>query len=265
MKKTFVSNEPKISIKYDGTGDLLILLHGIGGNKDNWDLNFSILSKHFLCVAWDTRGYGESEDYKGKLLFKDIIKDLLSIYKYFDVDKAHIIGLSMGGQIACLFYEKHPDKVQSMVLCDTHFGLGNLEKNEIDKFINSRKKPLLDGLQPKDIALPVTKSLVGDLNNEAVIKTLVNSMSKLHKESYLKTIDASMYTFHDHIFPKIEVPTLILVGEKDTLTPPSMALEIHKLIKNSKFSIVEEAGHLINIENPKAFNYKVLQFLKKFD
>ena len=42
MKKTFVSNEPKISIKYDGTGDLLILLHGIGGNKDNWDLNFSI-------------------------------------------------------------------------------------------------------------------------------------------------------------------------------------------------------------------------------
>ena len=263
MKKTFVSSNPKISIKYEGTGDLLIFLHGIGGNKDNWDLNFSILSKHFLCVAWDTRGYGESEDYKGELLFEDVINDLLSIYKYFDKKKAHIVGLSMGGQIACLFYEKHPDKVKSMVLCDTHFGLGNLEKNEIDKFINSRKKPLLEGLQPKDIALPVTKSLVGDLNNEAVIKTLVNSMSKLHKESYLKTIDASMYTFHDHIFPKIEVPTLILVGEKDTLTPPSMALEIHKLIKNSKFSIIEEAGHLINIENPKAFNYKVLYFLKK--
>ena len=90
-------------------------------------------------------------------------------------------------------------------------------------------------------------------------------MSKLHKESYLKTIDASMSTFHDHIFSKIDVPTLILVGEKDTLTPPSMALEIHKLIKNSKFSIIEEAGHLINIENPKAFNYKILKFLKEFN
>ena len=83
MKKTFVSNEPKISIKYDGKGDLLILLHGIGGNKDNWDLNFSTLSKHFLCVAWDTRGYGESEDYKGELLFEDVINDLLSIYKKY--------------------------------------------------------------------------------------------------------------------------------------------------------------------------------------
>ena len=262
MKKTFISNQPKISIQYDGTGDLLIFLHGIGGNKDNWDLSFPILSKHFLCVAWDSRGYGESEDYRGELFFDDVINDLLSIYKYFDKKKAHIIGLSMGGQIACLFYEKHPEKVKSMVLCDTHFGLGNLEKDEIDKFINSRKKPLLEGLQPKDIALPVTKSLVGNLNNEAAIEELVSSMSKLHKESYLKTIDASMYTFHDHIFPKIEVPTLILVGEKDTLTPPSMALEIHKLIKNSKFLIIEEAGHLINIENPKAFNNKILKFLK---
>ena len=263
MKKTFVSNKPKISIKHDGTGDLLIFLHGIGGNKDNWDLNFPILSKHFLCVAWDTRGYGESEDYKGELFFDDVINDLLSIYKCFDKNKAHIIGLSMGGQIACLFYEKYPEKVKSMVLCDTHFGLGNLEKDEIDKFINSRKKPLLEGLQPKDIALPVTKSLIGNLNNKPAIEELVSSMSKLHKESYLKTIDASMSTFHDHIFPKIDVPTLILVGEKDTLTPPSMAFEIHKLIKNSEFSIIEEAGHLINIENPKAFNYKTLQFLKK--
>ena len=152
-----------------------------------------------------------------------------------------------------------------MVLCDTHFGLGNLEKDEINKFINSRKKPLLEGLQPKDIALPVTKSLVGNLNNKVAIEKLVSSMSKLHKESYLKTIDTSMSTFHDHIFPKIDVPTLILVGEKDTLTPPSMALEIHKLIKNSKFSIIEEAGHLINIENPKNFNYKVLQFLKNLN
>ena len=262
MKKTFVSTEPKISIKYNGTGDLLIFLHGIGGNKDNWDLNLPVISKYYLCVAWDARGYGESEDYKGDFFFNDVINDLLSIYKYFGKKKAHIIGLSMGGQIACLFYEKHPEKVQSMVLCDTHFGLGNLEKKELNRFINSRKKPLLEGLEPKDIALTVSKSLVGNLNNKVAIEELVNSMSKLHKESYLKTIDASMSTFHEHIFQKINVPTLILVGEKDTLTPPSMALKIHDLIKNSKFSNIKEAGHLINIENPEDFNYKVLQFLK---
>jgi len=262
MKKTFVSNNPKISIKYSGIGDLLIFLHGIGGNKDNWDLNIPFLSKHFLCVAMDTRGYGDSEDYKGKLYFNHIIKDLLNIFQFFEKKKAHIIGLSMGGQIACLFYEKHPNMVLSMVLCDTHFGLGNLEKDEIEKFINSRKRPLLEGLEPKDIALSVSKSLIGNSNNKSAINQLINSMNKLHKESYLKTIDASMSTFHDHIFPKIDVPTLILVGENDKLTPPSMALKIHKLIRNSKFSIIDEAGHLTNIENPKIFNNEVLKFLK---
>ena len=149
------------------------------------------------------------------------------------------------------------------MLCDTHFGLGNLEKEEIKKFINSRKKPLLEGLQPKDIAFAVSETLVGNLNNQTAIQALVDSINALHKESYLKTIDASMSTFHDHIFKQINVSTLILVGEKDTLTPPSMALNIHKLIKNSKFSIIDEAGHLSNIENPKSFNYKVLQFLKE--
>ena len=100
------------------------------------------------------------------------------------------------------------------------------------------------------------------MNNKAAINELVKSIEKLHKDSYLKTIDASMSTFHDHIFSKIDIPTLILVGEKDKLTPPSMALKIHKLIKNSKFSIIEDAGHLINIEKPEAFNHKVLYFLK---
>ena len=263
MKKNFVSDKPKISIKYDGKGDLLIFLHGIGGNKDNWNLNLPILSKHFLSVAWDTRGYGESEDYEGELSFNEIINDLLKIYKYFDKNKAHIIGLSMGGQIACLFYEKYPYKVQSMILCNTHFGLGNLEKEEIEKFIDIRKKPLLRGLQPKDIALPVAKTLIGNLNNKAAINDLVDSMNKLHKESYLKTIDASMSTFHDHIFSKIDVPTLIIVGEKDRLTPPSMALKIKKLVKNSKFLVIDGVGHLTNIESPKIFNNNVLQFLKR--
>ena len=65
------------------------------------------------------------------------------------------------------------------------------------------------------------------------------------------------------LFSQIDIPTLVLVGENDTLTPPSMALEIHKLIKNSKLSIISDAGHLTNIENPKMFNDQVLKFLKK--
>ena len=58
-KKTFIVGPPDISIKFDGNGDLVLFLHGIGGNKNNWDKNLSYISKSFLCVACDIRGYGE--------------------------------------------------------------------------------------------------------------------------------------------------------------------------------------------------------------
>jgi 3-oxoadipate enol-lactonase len=86
-------------------------------------------------------------------------------------------------------------------------------------------------------------------------------MELLHKESYLKTIETSMRTEHRHVFKTIDVPTFIMVGELDTLTPPSMSNEIMKEIKNSRLSIIPNAGHLSNIENPKVFNQKLLEFL----
>jgi pimeloyl-ACP methyl ester carboxylesterase len=261
IKNTKVGNNPSISIDYAGQGEMIIFLHGIGGNKKNWTENLIFFSKKYLSVAWDTRGYGESEDYNGDLNFEDILDDLVKVFKYFNKDKAHIVGLSMGGQIATLFYEKYPSYVKSLILCDTHFGLSNLSPQEIEKFISLRKEPLISGKEPKDIAPIVASTLIGDVNNKSAYKQLVNSMELLHKDSYLKTIETSMRTEHRHVFKTIDVPTFIIVGELDTLTPPSMSKEIMKEIENSRLSIIPNAGHLSNIENPKVFNQKLLEFL----
>ena len=261
-KTTFISSNPKISVKFCGKGELVIFLHGIGGNKNNWDQNLTEISKSYLCVAWDNRGYGQSDDYEGSLNFNDVIEDLKKIIIYFKKSNAHIVGLSMGGQIACLFYEKYPALVKSLILCDTHFGLGNLNKNEIEKFISSRKDPLIKGKEPKDIAKNVAETLIGNQSNTFALNKLIQSISILHKQSYLKTIDASFSKTHAHIFKTINVPTLIIVGELDKLTPIKMATKIKSLIKNSKLSIIPNAGHLSNIEEPKIFNKILFNFLK---
>jgi len=256
-----IGNKPSISVDYSGQGEMVLFLHGIGGNKKNWKNNISFFSKQFLAVALDTRGYGESDDYNGELDFNDVLDDLKKVIDFFDKDKAHIVGLSMGGQIATLFYNKYPSYVKTLTLCDTHFGLSNLSPSEIEKFINLRKEPLINGKEPKDIAPIVASTLIGDVNNKSAYEQLVNSMELLHKESYLKTIETSMRTEHRHVFKTIDVPTFIMVGELDTLTPPSMSKEIMKEIKNSRLSIIPNAGHLSNIENPKVFNQKLLEFL----
>ena len=149
-----------------------------------------------------------------------------------------------------------------ITLSSNFTGLSNLSKKEIEKFINLRKEPLLNGKEPKEIAPRVASTLIGDMKNTSAYKQLINSMSLLHKDSYLKTIDTSMRTEHRHIFKTINVPTLIMVGELDSLTPPSMSKEIMREIKNSYIKIIPNAGHLINIENPDLFNVNLMTFLE---
>ena len=258
-----IGSKPSISVDYSGQGEIVLFLHGIGGNKKNWKNNINFFSKNFLTVAWDTRGYGDSDDYNGELDFDNILDDLKKVIDFFKKTRAHIVGLSMGGQIATLFYDKYPNYVKTLTLCDTHFGLSNLSPTEIEKFINLRKEPLLNGKVPKDIAPSVASTLIGDTNNISAYNQLVESMSLLHKESYLKTIESSMRTEHRHIFKNIKVPTLIMVGELDTLTPPSMSKSIMNEIKGSYLKIIPKAGHLINIEEPDIFNQNLIQFLDK--
>ena len=76
--------------------------------------NINFFSKNFLTVAWDTRGYGDSDDYNGELDFDNILDDLKKVIDFFKKTRAHIVGLSMGGQIATLFYDKYPNYVKNI-------------------------------------------------------------------------------------------------------------------------------------------------------
>ena len=84
INTTKIRSNPSISIDYAGQGEMIIFLHGFGGNKKNWTENLIFFSQKYLSVAWDTRGYGESEDYEGDLNFEDILDDLLTVFKHFN-------------------------------------------------------------------------------------------------------------------------------------------------------------------------------------
>ena len=252
---------PFISVDEYGKGDLVIFLHGIGGNKRNWLPNVEIFSKYFKTVSWDARGYGESDDYEGDLNFNDFAEDLNRVIDYFSCEKAHIVGLSMGGRIAFTFFKNFPSKVASLVLCDTHKGFKHFTPEQQNDFIRLRKEPLISGKEPSDIAPIVAKTLIGNINNKDVYDQLVDSMNRLNKNSYIKSIEASVKSDHTDILNKIDVPTLVVVGELDTLTPPSLAKDIANEIPNAKLEIISGAGHLSNIEQPKMFNNVVINFL----
>ena len=113
---------PSIALEYAGSGEAVIMLHGIGGNRTNWWNQIDFLKHQYLAIAWDARGYGDSDDYNGNLIFEDFSEDLASILSNFELESAHIIGLSMGGRIAMQFAAKYPHKVKSLALVDTTSG-----------------------------------------------------------------------------------------------------------------------------------------------
>jgi 3-oxoadipate enol-lactonase len=260
----FIPGPPRIAVDHAGKGPLVLLMHGIGGNRTNWHDQFPAFAAHFHVVAWDARGYGASDDYEGPLDFDAFAHDLARVLKYFGASQAHLVGLSMGGMIALDFYSRYPEQVATLTICDSLPGFNHLTPEQRSEFVRLRQEPLLAGKEPKDIAPSVAATLIGKSARLGSFERLVASMAALHKHSYLKTIAASATYLRTFELEKIAVPTHIVVGDEDQLTPPEMSRRMADRIPGARLTLIEGAGHLSNIEQPEKFNRAVLAHLLEY-
>lgn len=256
-----VPGPPRISVDHGGQGPLVVLMHGIGGNRTNWHDQLEPFAAHFHVVAWDARGYGASDDYEGPLDFGSFAGDLARLLDYFEASRAHLVGLSMGGVIAMDFYSRYPQRVATLTICDSLPGFNHLTAEQRSEFVHLRQEPLLAGKEPKDIAPIVAATLIGKSARPGSFERLVASMAALHKHSYLKTIAATATYTRTFELEKIAVPTHIVVGDEDQLTPPQMSRQMAERIPGARLTVIDGAGHLSNIEQPDKFNRAVLAFL----
>jgi 3-oxoadipate enol-lactonase len=253
---------PRIAVDRMGEGQLVLFLHGIGGNRTNWRDQLPTFAQHFHAVAWDARGYGLSDDYEGPLHYSDFSDDVLRVLDHFGARTAHLVGLSMGGSIVQDFYAHHPHRVASMVLVDTRPGFeAPFDPVGREEFLRLRLWPLRQGKEPSDIAATVARSLMGTSAGEDVYARLVESMQALRKASYMKTIEGRVTWKPVFVPGLVRIPTLVVVGGDDRLTPPTMAKSIADAIPGAQLAVIPSAGHLSNIEEPRIFNEIVLRFL----
>lgn len=261
LMNSLVGHAPRISINHIGSGEAVFFLHGVGGNKTNWSQNLPAFAQHFTAIAWDCRGYGDSDDYDEDLDFKDFSDDLLRVLDALDIRKVHLVGLSMGSWIAMNFAVSYPERLRSLTLCCTHAGFSYLSDFAKAEFVRSRKEPLLNGMEPRDIAGAVARSLVSPNAPTHVVTQLEQSMAALRKTSYLKSIEALIHTDFRNDLPYIRTPCLVVSGSNDSLTTADMGREVSTLVPNAQFALIEDAGHLPNIEKPAQFERIVLDFL----
>ncbi|MEM7188292.1 MAG: alpha/beta hydrolase [Pseudomonadota bacterium] len=260
----FVFGSPRLAYNRVGAGPPVVFLHGIGGNRFQWREQLEALSAEYTAIAWDARGYGASDDYEGPLEFTDFSLDLVRLLDALAIDRAHLVGLSMGARILLDFAPANIDRIASLTLCDFFYGFDeSLTDDKREEFLRLRKKPLEEGKSLSDLAPAVVNSLLAPNASEDVRRRLIESIEALHVESYLKTLEATTRYNRGANLAALTMPVQMIYGAEDRLTPPSIGQDALKILASGNLNMIPGAGHLSNIEAPDEFNEILCAFLDR--
>jgi pimeloyl-ACP methyl ester carboxylesterase len=201
----------------------------------------------------------------GQYPLEFFVDDLISLLDYLNVKKAVLCGLSMGGYIALRAAERNPERVLALILADTQ---AKADSNETRlKRAASIRAIKTGGVKPFAEAFLKTtftaQSLASRSDSVIVIQNTIESNSPLGICGSLLALASRTDTTAS--LSKILVPTLILVGDQDVLTPVSASEEMHQRIPGSEMRVIQNAAHLSNLENAKAFNGHMTEFLSKIE
>lgn len=247
-----------------GTGPILLLIHGFPFSSQMWNRQLDPLGQHFRVLAPDLPGFGDSPLADNDYSVERYAEDCIAVLDALDIlEPVAISGLSMGGYIALAIARLFPERLGSLLLLSTRAGADSAEaKANREKTIAAVKEQgasaVTEAMYPKLLA-PETYSI-----NPAAAAELQAIMRAASPEGIIAALGA-MRDRPDStaLLSQIEVPTLIVHGKQDQVIPPSEAEAMAKAIANSKLNLVDNAGHLPNVEQPEEFNRILTNFLHR--
>lgn len=242
-----------------GDGPAVLLLHGLGGTRLAWEPQLEGLADRFRCIAWDLPGYGASEPLP-ELTFPAIVDAIVRLLDVLALERAHVVGLSFGGQQALHLALTHPDRIDRLVLADTSARFG-ADGTDPEAWMRLRLDPLDAGVTPADMAAPVLDSITAPGWAGRERDRLIHAFAQIPSSG----LRASVRCLPSHDVTarlgEIAAPTLVIVGDLDEETPVSYAEALRDGIPGARLEIIPGAGHLTPSETPRAFNHHLAEFL----
>ncbi len=251
----------RINYERRGGGTLLLLLHGIGSNSRSFRHQLADLSDKWTVVAWDAPGYGRSDDPAQPFSLEDLADRAVGLLDELDVERAHVLGVSMGGVVAQLVYHGHRQRVLSLILADTNPGGGGLAEPERSERVHQRLDAL-ERLGPRGMAEARAPHLVRPAAPPELVAEVTDIMAEVRPAGYRAAAIALGQTDLTSLLGAIDVPTLVIHGEQDTVVSPETGRMLADSIPGARLVLIPDAGHVSNQEQPAAFNAAVRRFLE---
>lgn len=245
-----------------GEGFPFLMIMGLSCDVNWWTPEIlNTIEQNFKTIVFDNRGVGRSDKPDINYSIKMFADDTIGLMDALNIEKAHILGLSMGGFIAQEIALSYPERVEKLVLCGTHCGgtKALVPSNEaIDFLLNLPEEPIeyVNGFIP----LLFTKTYIE--NNPDFIESYKQRMLKIpfNLSSYKRQLQALSFSAARRL-KNINIPTLILHGKKDILIPPGNAEILAKGIPNARKVILDNVAHFLFQPNPEEVTNLISEFL----
>ena len=248
-----------IAYEHVGTGPALVLLHGFLLDSRSWHPQLESLADRYTVIAWDAPGAGSSDDPPHELAIEDWADALAALLDAAGCERAHLAGLSWGGLLAQSFFQRHYERVRSLVLADTYAGwAGSLGAVVAEQRLQSA---LADAtLPPAELVAKYLPGMFSDAAPQQVRDELGAIMADFHPAGFRVMAKALAKADTLELLATIDVPTLLIWGDADKRSPVAVAHAMHAAIPGARLEMIAGAGHLSNLERPTEFDALVRSF-----
>jgi len=257
-------NNTELYYESKGKGkETIVFGHSMLFNLRMFDEQITFLQDKYRCVSFDFRGQGKSQINEAGYDLDTLTEDIAELIDLLDCKPCHFVGFSMGGMVAMRLAIKHPELLKSLVLIDTSSEKEPKEKMGKNKMMLWISKYFgLSVLANRIMAMFFSANFINDINRSELKLEWKNHLLANDKVGIPKVVKGVLYRKSiTELLGKIQLPTLILVGENDILTQYDKAEVLHNNIKNSILKVIPRAGHMSPVEEPTFVNHQIRDFL----
>jgi 3-oxoadipate enol-lactonase len=262
QSQKFTLRETEMAYTDVGNGPAVLLLHGFPFDRSMWRDQIHFLSaRGYHVIAPDLRGLGETTSATAISTIEDMAQDAAALLDYLQIECVVVGGLSMGVYVAFEFASLFPSRVSALVLA----GGRALPADDAEKKSREEQatRVIAEGMSFAVDSILTNLLATGTLANKPDVVERIRTMILCNNPRGAAAAQLGMAARRDYSgdLAQIKVPTLIIAGREDGVRKPEDAELIHEGIKDSRLKIIDDAGHLMNMEQPEIFNRAMLDFL----
>ena len=253
------SDEVALNFRDEGNGTPVLLIHGVGADLESWDGVLSHLSLNRRYIRYDQRGHGKSRRTPGPYTLSDLSHDAVALLDHLNIDKAAVIGFSLGGLVAQAIALDHPDRVRCLTLVSTVAG----RTPEEQKRVSERAETLAREGAVKHLANAVDRWFTPEFvaGHPEILEARRQKSMQNDPECYVAAYRVLAGTDLGDQLHRIAIPTLVMTGENDVGSNPRMSGNIHNRIAGSELHILPRLKHSVLLEAPDQIGGLIEPFL----